>query len=92
MDDMEISPLFHLSWGAMMFLGTLLSVLFWVSVLAFGIWAVRRFTDRTNTSSEVSPASRASAQDSAMKILQERLARGEINPEEYETIKRTLET
>lgn len=92
MDEMEISPLFHLGWGAMMFLGTLISILFWISVLVFGIWAVRRFTDRTTTTSEVSPPSTAGSQDSAIKILQERLARGEINPEEYDTIKRTLET
>jgi putative membrane protein len=52
-------------------------VLFWGGLIALAIWAVRRFT-RTD------PA------DSAMKILHERFARGEIDQQEFEQRKAAL--
>jgi putative membrane protein len=51
-------------------------LLFWGSLLAFGVWAVRRFTG-------------GRAGGDARRILDERFARGEIDAEEY---RRRLET
>jgi putative membrane protein len=52
--------------------------IFLISVIAFAVWAVRRFTDRPRTSS-------------ARKILDQRFARGEIDAEEYSSRLRRLE-
>jgi putative membrane protein len=46
-------------------------LLFWGSLIAFGVWAVRRFTARDGGGD-------------ARKILEERFARGEIDAEEYQ--------
>lgn len=89
---MDLSPGVHFGWGTMMFLGGLFSILFWVALIAFGVWAVRRFTDRPAATSETSSVSSPGSASSALRILQERLALGEIDPEEYEKIKRALET
>lgn len=59
----------------MMFLGGLL---FWVALIAFGVWAVRRFTE-----------GRGSGE--ARRILDERFARGEIDEEEFARRRRTLQ-
>lgn len=64
-------------WG--MLTGALFSLLFWAALIGFGVWAVRRFTER--------PPAR-----DALRILQERLARGDIDIEEYERRKRALES
>jgi putative membrane protein len=45
-------------------------VVFSVAAIAFGVWAVRRFTERPRSS--------------PLHILEERFARGEIDPEEFE--------
>ncbi|MGI8425113.1 MAG: SHOCT domain-containing protein [Actinomycetota bacterium] len=64
-----------------MIVGIILSLLFWVGVLAFGVWAVKKFTDR--------PPPGGSR---AIKILEERFASGEIDTEEYERRRRMLES
>lgn len=74
---MRSDLVFDFGWP-LMFFGTLFSLLFWGGLIAFGVWAVRRFTDKPPP------------QTPAMQILQERLARGEIDPEEYERLRRTL--
>jgi putative membrane protein len=45
-------------------------VLFWAALIVFGVWAVRRFTDRSS--------------GSARRILEERFARGEIDADEFQ--------
>ncbi len=45
-------------------------VVFWAAAIAFGVWAVRRFTDRPR--------------GNARQILEERFARGEIDAEDFE--------
>jgi putative membrane protein len=45
-------------------------VLFWAALIVFGVWAVRRFTDRSS--------------GSARHILEERFARGEIDADEFQ--------
>jgi putative membrane protein len=56
----------------------LAGVILFVAVLFIAVWAVRRF----------SPSQR---QSSAMTVLQERFARGDIDAEEYEQRRRTLQ-
>lgn len=63
-------------WHQMGFLGWLLMVAFWIVVLVLPI--------RTATSTQ------QKTDDSALRILDERLARGEIGPEEYEERRRLL--
>jgi putative membrane protein len=54
-------------------------LLFWVAVIALIIWVIRR----------VSPAGGSSA--SALNILRERFARGEIDQQEYDKRKAALQ-
>jgi putative membrane protein len=51
-------------------------VLFWVALIAFGVWAVRRFADRPS---------------GAYRVLEERFARGEIDAEEFEKRRKLIE-
>jgi putative membrane protein len=62
---------------SMMWMMWLFGLLFWAGLIAFGVWAVRRFTERR-------PAG------GARQILEERFARGEIDDEEFQRRLRTL--
>jgi putative membrane protein len=62
----------------MWFVMWILPLVFFGILIGFGVWAVRRFTERGPRSS-------------ARQILEERFARGEIDPEEFETRLRALE-
>jgi putative membrane protein len=53
-----------------MWLGMVFMVLLWATLIVFGVWAIRRFTDRSS--------------GSAPRILEERFARGEIDAEEFQ--------
>jgi putative membrane protein len=53
-----------------MWLGMVFMVLLWATLIVFGVWAIRRFTDRSS--------------GSARRILEERFARGEIDAEEFQ--------
>ncbi len=68
-------------------IGLLLMVLFWVVLIAGGIWFVRAVF----TSAPQNHAGNAiSRQASPREILDQRYARGEISREEYENIKQDL--
>lgn len=60
-------------WGMWIF-----PILLLGGLIGFGVWAVRRFTDRGGTSEP-------------RRILEERFARGEIDAEEFEERRRLLE-
>ncbi|MGH2556894.1 MAG: SHOCT domain-containing protein [Actinomycetota bacterium] len=68
---MEVSAVMHMDgagpWIWWMWIGGLV---FWGSLIAFGVWAIRRFTDRPRRSN-------------ARRVLEERFARGEIDEEEF---------
>ncbi len=68
------------NWGGMGWWWVLM-VIFWIGVIALIIWGVREFTKRGTSSSSSS---------SALDIARERYARGEIDREEFETIKKNL--
>ena len=70
----------HDGWGLWMLVGWLWFVLFWGGIIALIVWAV----NRTGGRSEPAP-------QTALDIAKERYARGEINAEEFERIRRDLE-
>jgi putative membrane protein len=61
-------------------------MLAWVAVLGFGVWAVVALT-RTRQSPTAPPSGRESAVD----LLDRRLAAGEITPDEYLAVRSVLE-
>ena len=86
-DFTGIAPLGHGGLGLLALLGflTVAGV-----VAALIVWAiVRRPTAATNAAAVIGPAP---AQDSALAIVRERLARGEIDPEQYTAIVSALST
>jgi putative membrane protein len=56
-------------------------LVFWTGAIALIVWAVRATSDR--------PAARG--RNGALEILEERFARGEIEQDEFEQRRRTLE-
>ena len=72
-------------WGAgnMMgwFGGGIMMLLFWAAVIIFVVWLVREISGRYNEK----PNS-----NSALEILKERYAKGEINKEEFEAKKKDI--
>ena len=72
-------------WGAgnMMgwFGGGFMMILFWTAVIIFVVWLVREISGRNNEK----PNS-----NSALEILKERYAKGEINKEEFEAKKKDI--
>lgn len=67
-------------WGAGSWLGGLWMVLFWVGVVLLIVWAVRN----------VSAGDRLRGGGSAIEILEERYARGEIDAAEFAERRREL--
>lgn len=77
------------SWGWMLF-GGLTMVLFWGGLIALIVVVVRGLTGSGSTF-RYTDAPRSPTQTS-LEILQARYARGEINQQEYETIRQDLQT
>jgi len=71
----------HMWGGSYGFLGAGMMVLFWGAIVFLVVVAVRWLSDGKPTKSSAS----------ALDILKERLARGEIDPEEYEARRKVLE-
>ncbi|KKT75512.1 MAG: hypothetical protein UW71_C0002G0012 [Parcubacteria group bacterium GW2011_GWB1_44_7] len=61
--------------------GGLMMLLFWAAVIIFIVWLVREIGGRNNEKSR---------SNSALEILKERYAKGEINKEEFEEKKKVL--
>jgi putative membrane protein len=72
----------HMDWmwmgPGMWFAMWILPLLTFGALIGFGIWAVRRFTERRPSSD-------------ARRILEERFARGEIDAEEFQARSRLLD-
>jgi len=66
------------------FFGFGLTILFWVLIIALAVFAFRSLSQ----SGMLTPRPKG---DDALEILRQRLARGEIDPEEYATRKKALE-
>ncbi|MEK7087820.1 MAG: SHOCT domain-containing protein [Patescibacteria group bacterium] len=63
--------------------GGLMMVLFWAAIILFIIWIVRGINDKGN-------ADTARGSKSALDILKERYAKGEIDKKEFEEKKKDL--
>ena len=66
-------------WLAMLF-GGLFMIVFWGGLIALIVWGVIKLTKRTDNTPTHSP----------LDIAKERYARGEINKEQFEQIKKDL--
>ncbi len=69
------------SWG----IGMLFMAVFWIVVIAAAVWLVTALTRRTD------PAASGRGSGTAISVLEERLARGEIDVEEFRARKAALE-
>lgn len=83
----------HMGYGGY---GLLLTVALWIGLIALGIWllaklfpAVGRSADGGNRARRATPTEAAGG-ETAMEILKKRYARGEIDKEEYETMRQDL--
>ncbi len=70
----------HDGWGWWMLVGWVWFVLFWGGLIALIVWAVNRLGSRSQAST-LTP----------LDIAKERYARGEINADEFERIRKDLE-
>ena len=75
-------------WGWMLF-GGLMMILFWGGVIALAVVILRAFIGGSSRAVSSGPSS-ASASGSALEILNERYAKGEIDREEFESIRLDL--
>jgi putative membrane protein len=75
------------SWGGMFLM--LLSMALWVALLVVLVWAVMRWLDK-KTSAAMPPSTPLTG-PSALEILQQRYARGEIDAATYEQMHERLE-
>ncbi len=78
-------------WGWMMVIGMLMMVLFWAAIIALVIWGVRALSRGTTTGHPAQPGP-LPPRGRALDILQERYARGEITLEQYEEMRKRLES
>lgn len=68
-------------WESWWFLGLGLMLLFWIAVIVLVIWGVR----------SLFPKEAALQRDQALETLRQRYASGQINADEYERARATLE-
>lgn len=71
-----------MGWGGGMFLGPIFMILFWVLLIAGTVWLVLTISGQRGV--------RDTSRSSALSILEERLARGEIDVDEYKTRKAAI--
>ena len=62
-------------------------VIFWFIVIGAGIWLLLNLFPKTTNTSSISN----NTSESALAILKQRYARGELSKEEYETMRHNLE-
>ncbi|MFD2132187.1 SHOCT domain-containing protein [Pseudogracilibacillus auburnensis] len=64
----------HMMHGYGSFLSMIMMIIFWVGLISFGIFLIKNFINGGN-------------KKTSLQIIQERLAKGEIDETEYERIK-----
>ena len=72
-----------MGWGAGTFLGPIFMVLFWVFLIAGTVWLILAITGQAGQR-------QAAQRSSALGILEDRLARGEIDPDEFNARKSAI--
>ena len=76
-------------WGwLMMSLGTIL----WIAILVVLVWALIRWLNNRTSTQVPPPPSGMQGGPTALEILQQRYARGEIDTETYEQMRERLQT
>jgi putative membrane protein len=78
-------PGYGFGWGWMI-IGGLMMLLFWGGLIALCVWLIRSFASRGDHLSDTNQA----VEPDAREILDRRYAGGEINREEYMTMKEDL--
>ncbi len=81
-------------WGGMaimMLIGLAFMVLFWGGIILLIVWAIRQMSG-PRRETMVAPGPPAASQSRPLEIARERYARGEITKEQYEQIKKDLES
>ncbi len=76
-------------WDGMLWMGV--SMLFWVVLLGLAIWLLVRWLTRSTTPAVPPSAGIPPNTPSALEILRQRYARGEIDAETFETMRAHLE-
>jgi putative membrane protein len=79
--------MFDFSWGGWL-IGGLMMLLFWGGLIVLALLLFRAFSGSSRSPKTDHPG----AGETALDILKKRYARGEISREEYEAIRRHLET
>jgi putative membrane protein len=77
------------SWGGMLLMP--LSMALWVALLVVLVWAVIRWLDRRTVPSNPTYTSTPSIGPSALEILNQRYARGEIDTATFEQMRERIE-
>ncbi len=72
-----------MGWGLGAGFGAIFMLLFWVLLIAGAVWLVLAVSGQTG-------ARQRADRDSALRILDERYARGEIDPEDYRARKAAI--
>ena len=76
------------SWGGMFLM--MLGATLWIALIVVLIWALIRWLDRRSTSSMPTHTSNPSTGPSALEILNQRYARGEIDTSTFEQMRERL--
>lgn len=76
-------------WGGMLWMG--LNALFWIAILVLAIWFLARLFTGRDIPYPPRRSTMPPSPPSAMEILRQRYARGEIDAETFETMRRHLE-
>ena len=79
-------PMF--GFGMMSGVGFILPMLFWVLIIGLGVWLISGWSRSSHLDQPANP----SQPESALDILKKRYARGEITKEQFDAMKRDLET
>lgn len=77
------------SWGGMFLM--LLGMALWIALLVVLVWALIRWIDRRNTVPSTQQSGISVSGPSAMGILRQRFARGEIDTATFEQMRERLE-
>ena len=78
----------NFGFGMMNGFGGVFMILLWVVIIGLGVWLVINLVSRTNSQ----PPANLPPAESALDILKKRYARGEITKEQFEEMRRTLDT
>ena len=67
--------------------GGILSILFWIVIIALAVWLISSLVSRTNSQ----PPANLPPTESPLDILKKRYARGEITKDQYDQMRRDLQ-